>query len=167
MEEIWKPVVGYEGWYEISNIGRIKRTRRGLGTWSGRLIKHGMDKRGYRRVTLSRNGKIERFLLYHLVAIAFIGPREKGKEINHIDGNPSNNRVDNLEWCTRSENALHAFRSLGRKPSYKSKIDEEQVRKIRLMIKQGCSQTYVRKIFGLSAGQVSRIHTRKRWASVV
>lgn len=118
MNEIWKDVVGYEGIYEVSNKGRV-RTHKDKVSWSKRYQKWRHWKQRYLkdktpngrdvRVTLWKNGKSKDFLVHRLVALAFI-PIIKGRDcINHIDGNPKNNNVENLEWCNHEENNNHAF----------------------------------------------------------
>lgn len=118
MTEIWKDVVGYEGIYEVSNKGRV-RTHKDKVSWSKRYKKWRHWKQRYLkdktpngrdvRVSLWKNGKCEYFLVHRLVAFAFI-PKIEGKNcINHIDGNPKNNNVENLEWCNYLENTRHAF----------------------------------------------------------
>lgn len=118
MTEIWKDVVGYEGIYEVSNKGRV-RTHKDKVSWSNRYQKWRHWQQRYLkdktpngrdvRVSLWKDGKPKDFLVHRLVAFAFI-PIVKGKNcINHIDGNPKNNHVDNLEWCNHLENNRHAF----------------------------------------------------------
>lgn len=118
MTEIWKDVVGYEGIYEVSTKGRV-RTHKDKISWSKRYKKWRHWKQRYLkdktpngrdvRVTLWKNGKSKDFLVHRLVGLAFI-PTIKGKNcINHIDGNPKNNSVENLEWCNHLENNKHAF----------------------------------------------------------
>lgn len=118
MNELWKDVVGYEGIYEVSSKGRV-RTHKNKVTWSNRYQKWRHWKQRYLkdktpngrdvRVTLWKNGKRKDFLVHILVAFAFI-PMIEGKNcINHIDGNPKNNNVENLEWCNHLENNRHAF----------------------------------------------------------
>lgn len=118
MNEIWKDVVGYEGIYEISTKGRV-RTHKDKVSWSKRYKKWRHWKQRYlkdktpngrdARVALWKDGKPKDFLVHRLVALAFI-PKIEGKNcINHIDGNPKNNNVSNLEWCNHSENNKHAF----------------------------------------------------------
>lgn len=118
MTEIWKDVVGYEGIYEVSNKGRV-RTHKDKVSWSNRYQKWRHWQQRYLkdktpngrdvRVSLRKDGKPKDFLVHRLVAFSFI-PAVKGKEcINHIDGNPKNNNVENLEWCTYKENTNHAF----------------------------------------------------------
>lgn len=116
--EIWKDVVGYEGIYEVSNHGRV-RTHAEKMTWSSRHKTWRHWKQRYLkdktpngrdvRVALWKDGKVKDFLVHRLVAYAFI-PMIEGKDcINHIDGNPKNNNVENLEWCNHLENNRHAF----------------------------------------------------------
>lgn len=117
MKEIWKDVVDYEGIYEVSNYGRIRThknkttytEKHGLRHWKQRYLKDKTPKGRDVRIALWKNGESKDFLVHRLVAFAFI-PAIKGKEcINHIDGNPKNNRVENLEWCNHLENNKHAF----------------------------------------------------------
>ncbi len=114
--EIWKPIEGYDGFYEISNYGRVKSF---IG-WNGhevvkreRLLtpyKHRASKNYFRSVVkLRKNGEVKDHKVHQLVAKAFIPNPNDYKIINHIDGNPLNNRVDNLEWCTQSQNIKHAY----------------------------------------------------------
>lgn len=116
--EIWKDVVGYESIYEVSNFGRV-RTHKNKKTWSNRhecwrywkqrVLKEKNPSGRDVRVTLWKDGKRKDFLVHRLVAFSFI-PEVEGKfSINHKDGNPRNNHVDNLEWCNHLENNKHAF----------------------------------------------------------
>lgn len=117
-EEIWKPIVGYEGFYEVSNKGRVRSLKRKVSNGHGFYIKEGrvlaMSKTttGYWKVELKKSGEKRRSMKVHrLVAFAFIPNPENKPNINHIDGNPLNNEVENLEWCTQKENLLHATRN--------------------------------------------------------
>jgi hypothetical protein len=110
MTERWLPVPGYEGIYEVSNFGWIRRTFPGKGTWIGRTIR-GARSSGYFVLSLRKNQRTERRLLHEIVAEVFIGPRPEGAEVNHIDGNKRNPVVWNLEYLSRSENAKHAVRT--------------------------------------------------------
>jgi hypothetical protein len=113
----WEPVNGYEGIYEVSMDGEI-RTCEGKTTftehhgkrlWKQRTLKQKIDKKGYKRVTLFKNGSKKDFLVHRLVATAFCEQEEGKNIINHIDGDPGNNCYNNLEWCTHYENLMHAF----------------------------------------------------------
>lgn len=117
--EEWKAIPCYEKIYEVSDKGRV-RTAEGKTTisslhgkrvWQQRVLKQKTDKLGYKRVCLWKNKAPKTVLVHRLVAMAFID-KVKGKNfINHIDGNPSNNYKENLEWCTSKENLDHAYRT--------------------------------------------------------
>jgi len=115
MEEIWKDIDGYEGHYQVSNIGNVKGLERIIEGKNGcdRLypsifFKHEITKDGYKRVVLMKYGKKKRFMIHRLVISAFITNIDNKPYVNHINGDKSDNRVENLEWCTNSENMLHA-----------------------------------------------------------
>ncbi len=100
-EEIWKSVVGYIGFYEVSNFGRVKslpRPNNGFGTRiKSRIMKPDLGKRGYYRVGLYTNGLSKKYMVHRLVAIAFIDNPENKPEVNHINGIKHDNRIENLE----------------------------------------------------------------------
>lgn len=114
MKEIWKDAVGFEGRYEVSNLGRV---RSHVCSFNGREPKEpkikvlrDADNKGYRRVLLiSKEGKRCCITVHRLVAAAFLGDCTN-MEINHIDCDKTNNRVDNLEICTQSQNTIHAYK---------------------------------------------------------
>lgn len=95
--EIWKDIPGYEGLYQVSNLGNVRRTK---------LLKKYYDKtKGYDVISLSKNGKSKIAKVHQLVAKTFIPNPNNKPEINHINTIRTDNRVENLEWCTRSENS--------------------------------------------------------------
>lgn len=98
MEE-WKDITGYEGLYQVSNLGRVRR--------SGKILKGGYNNKGYHTINLCKNGISKSFFVHRLVAIAFIPNPNNFPIVNHKDENPKNNCVDNLEWCTKSYNATY------------------------------------------------------------
>lgn len=106
MEEIWKNIPGYEGIYVVSNFGKVKslqRTRKGsygsIMIVYEKILNHKIDKDGYHIVTLSKEGKTKCIGVHRLVAQAFLKNFNNLPMVNHKDEDPSNNRVDNLEWC--------------------------------------------------------------------
>lgn len=136
MIEEWRDVKGYEGLYQVSNFGEVKSilfknnkcrferekiikicTRKGTGNHKDRTI-----------VMLHDEGKRQNFGVHRLVAIAFLPNENNLPEVNHLDGNPLNNRIDNLEWCTRAENCKHAYDN-GLMPVFSSnnKLREKRV----------------------------------------
>lgn len=95
--EIWKDVEGYEGHYQVSNFGRVRRIRT-------RLLQPGKNKQGYSIVVLCVGEQRRTVLVHRLVAKAFVPNPRNVDVVNHLDEQPSNNRADNLEWCTLKEN---------------------------------------------------------------
>ena len=98
--EVWKDIEGYYGEYQISNYGRVKSFKTG----EPKILKLKTNNKGYKWVTLFINGIQSNLLVHRLVATHFLGNENNYKIINHIDENPSNNNVSNLEWCTYSDN---------------------------------------------------------------
>lgn len=120
--EIWKDIVGYKGLYKISNHGKVKSLKRLVAYSCGgeRIFKERIRKiqtvsKGYKAVILHKNNKPKQHLIHRLIAIHFIDNPESKPHINHINLNPSDNRIENLEWCTPSENMIHSFKYNKRK----------------------------------------------------
>lgn len=107
MVEEWKPVKGFEGCYEISNLGRVRSLPRPY--CKGRVLKPKKMKIGYNSVNLSKNSVKTTLYIHRLVASHFIDNPDKKLEVNHKDGDKTNNNVDNLEWVSSSENTQHAY----------------------------------------------------------
>ena len=112
--EEWKPIPDWEGFYEVSNLARVRTTGKSIGQRHGQILKQRPDRYGYLTVRLHRNAKLAERGVHTLVAGAFIGPRPKGLVINHKDGLKSNNHPSNLEYITNAENIRHAYRVTGR-----------------------------------------------------
>lgn len=115
MEEIWKDIPDYEGYYQVSNLGRVRSLDRvvehhktGLVNLKGVLLKHGLNRYGYPFVNLCVNGNRKTIRVHQLVAMAFMGHEPCGQKlvIDHIDDNPQNNRVDNLQIVTQRFNVF-------------------------------------------------------------
>ena len=124
MNEIWKPILNYEGLYSVSDTGRVQsKARISTGNYhrcvSERKLKLDTDRDGYKRVRLSKNGKKTRYSVHRLVLLTFIGECPAGQETRHLDGNPSNNNLKNLAWGTRADNyndrKLHGTDSSGKR----------------------------------------------------
>ena len=114
MKEEWKDIEGYEGLYQVSSFGNIKKiaytakTKKGIRYHKAKYIKQQLAKNGYYIVGLYKERKCKQYYVHRLVAKAFL---ENEKEmVNHIDGNKKNNMLSNLEWCTRQENEIHAWK---------------------------------------------------------
>lgn len=136
MEEVWKPIPGYEGIYEASNLGRI-RTANGKTTsnarypvrvWQQRVLKPKVQTRSNgkkdQRVNLWKDGVESTQLVARLVAMSFLPMPFDKLTVNHINGNPMDNRVENLEWCTIQENIHHAFETGLQKKSERAVVLE-------------------------------------------
>ena len=108
MAEVWKDVVGYEGLYQVSNLGRLKSAPR--PRTKGGLLKPQYDRKGYLTFGLCKNGKSKMAKIHRLVAEAFIPNPGKLPEVNHKDEQKDNNCVENLEWCTTQYNSNYGTR---------------------------------------------------------
>lgn len=104
--EVWRDVVGYEGRYMVSNLGRVKSLskKHGFLVKKEKIISQ-FDSNGYCRIKLNKDGKSRKYFVHRLVAEAFIGDKGDKQEIDHIDTDRRNNCVENLRWCTKKENA--------------------------------------------------------------
>ena len=115
INEVWCDIAGYEGKYQISNCGRIKSfpkfIKRAKGSYytKEKVLKCTLDNYGYPCVNLYSNGNVRHTRVHILVAKAFIENANGYSDINHKDGNKTNNHIDNLEWCNRSHNIQHAY----------------------------------------------------------
>lgn len=135
--EIWKDVIGYEGIYQISNKGRLKslvRKSTGTNTKIESFLKRQKRGNGYYAYSLSKNGKSKHLLQHRLIAIHFIDNPEGYKCVNHKNGRRNDNSIENLEWCTHSQNSLHGYQENGRINS-KRKLKQELVLEIREKLK--------------------------------
>lgn len=161
-EEIWRDICGYEGLYQVSNCGRVKRFHK---TTPPRILKPGLNTWGYLKVSLSRNNENETQNIHRLVAQAFI-PNPDGKpQVNHKDGDKTNNCVDNLEWCTHEENNRHAIatglRSVGENVAC-AKLTNEQARFIRENPDK-LLQRQLAELFGVDQTLISQIQLGKKY----
>jgi hypothetical protein len=174
MTEIWKDIKGYEGLYQVSNLGNVKSlSYRNHTSFSEReLILKPWCLKGYKGISLTRNNKPRRRLLHRLVAQAFIPNPENKPEVNHKDFDHGNNYVENLEWMTPKENVRHAIEggrmdNRGEKHG-NSKLSEAQVLRIRLIkeIDPKITHQTVADMFNVSQSHIKDLILRRRWKHI-
>jgi len=137
--EIWKDIKGYEGCYQISNLGRVKSLRRYVNHNKGgekivkeRIRKNSLSLNGYCFVRLSKKGIIKKYSIHRLVGFAFIPNPNNKPQINHKNGIKTDNQVKNLEWVTHSENIIHSYKVLGRIPNSRKPVAQYNINGILL-----------------------------------
>lgn len=160
-EEIWRDIDGYEGFYQVSNLGNVRRLNK---TKPPRILKQSLC-RLYLRVDLCRDGKRKSCSVHRLVAETFIPNPDNKPEVNHIDGDKLNNRAENLEWCTSSENQLHAVATGLQKTDENNptaKLTNEQARFVRGN-SDNLSQRQLAKMFSVDRGAIYLIQTGKTY----
>lgn len=166
--EEWRPVVGHEGWYEISSLGRARRVRRSAGARVGHLLKAHPNRKGYLCVVLYVNGQHFCRRIPRLVAEAFLGPCPAGHEVNHRNGIKADNCAANLEWATKSHNRRHAI-LMGLVPvgerCYNAKLTEANVRVIRAMRGHVTARELAHR-FGVASTVILGVQTRRSWRHV-
>ena len=170
-QEIWKDVVGYEGLYQVSNFGRIKSLPRTLFVYNEcgkkigkrktqeKILKIQKDKYGYSRICLSLNGKKLK-QVHRLVAEAFIPNPHNLSEVNHKDENKSNNKVENLEWCTRLYNSR--FGTIIDRIKEKQYVPVAQYTPDGVYLKTWKSVGYASKCLNVSRGNISSCCLKNR-----
>lgn len=153
MEEIWKDIKGYEGLYQVSNIGRVRGLRRNI------ILKPKVDRLKYLFVGLQYKGKGNNYRIHRLVALHFLENPNNFKEVNHKDEDKANNCVGNLEWCTHKYNSSYGTR--GKRISLKNTNGKKS--KITLqydingnLIKEWCSVSEITRKTIYKQGHISR-----------
>lgn len=167
--EIWKPIPDYEALYEVSNKGRVRRLAGTPQCHNNRLRKL-KQTRGYSYVSLRREGKGKNRYVHHLVLAAFEGTIPAGHEVNHKNGIKTDNRLENLEYVTHSQNELHSFRVLGNMACHgeahpSAKLTAKNVRQIRKLIGTISNRALARQ-FGVSPTAIEDIRDRVTWKHV-
>jgi hypothetical protein len=173
MIEQWKPIPGYEGTYEVSNIGNVRRlagSERCFVTRPRKLV----PRNGYFQLILSKNGEVELQWAHRLVARAFLGePNKNFPHVNHKNGVRTDNRVENLEWVNHSENIAHAYRiglkSAAPNPGEKNGnafLKDSDIPKIRERASSGESLASIGRSYKAARQIIWRIVKRKSWAHI-
>lgn len=167
-DEIWRDIPGYEGRYQASTLGRIRSLDRyvrcstggvGIRLHKGRILRPaGQSSDPHLRVVLGK--KAPSSLVHVLVATTFLGPRPAGCDVRHLDGDPLNNRVDNLAYGSRTENIQDVYR-IGR--PWKT-LTVEQVRDIRRRLAAGEKGRVLAREYGVSEACISAIETGRRYS---
>jgi hypothetical protein len=159
--EVWKDIPGYEGQYQVSDMGRVKslprRVRcgahgRGWRTVPEKILRPGRSTSGHLTVTLGKRGGSRN--VHALVLQAFLGPAPYGTEVCHNNGNPEDNRLRNLRYDTRSENIKDVLRQGG---SWHGSLMLTQIQDIRQQLTEGKTETAIAKLYGVQIDVISRI----------
>jgi hypothetical protein len=166
--ENWKPVVGYEGIYEVSDQGRVKRIKPEYNTYVGKILSGGIEKNGYRVVLLYDNGKRKMFKVHRLVAIAFVPNPENKPQINHKNAIKLDNRAENLEWSTCQENITHAvnkglWNAAKGEQHGQAKLKDIQIPTIRSLLKIGYTCNDISVQFKVSRITIEDIKAKRTW----
>lgn len=163
--EIWRDVVGYEGYYRVSNLGRVRGVGRyvsqrqgGTQLRRGKIIHGVINRGGYRHLVLCKDGKQKTLEVQRLVAKAFIENPNNLPCINHKDSNKTNNRPENLEWCTQRENVRHAVKERDRR-----RIPAEIEAQIRIRHANGENAASISRNLGISYKTALRLTDGNKW----
>lgn len=168
--EYWRDVPGYEGLYQVSSMGNVKRIAAGRGTRAGRILKP-QGSNGYKSIYLGNDEVGKVFYVHRLILLAFVGPPTGGRDrCNHINGRKDDNRLSNLEWVSQSENIQHSIHVLGNDPAQNgeasgmAKLTNVDVREIRRLLAAGLSQRTIGTMFEVSHRAIGDIATGKTWS---
>lgn len=179
-KEIWKDIKGYEGFYQISNLGKVKSLKRTISFRRNGvnntikvktiILSPGKYRGGYLQVSLNKRGKGTTNKMHRLVGQAFIPNPENKPCINHLNGIKTNNYAQNLEWCTYEENNRHAIKhklnQMQGEHHPLSKLTEIEVLEIRKLRKKGYKIILLANKFNICKGNVSLITSRKAWKHI-
>lgn len=172
-EPIWKDIPGFEGLYQVSDAGQVRRTKI-LGRYKPEQLSGTKVGAGYISVSLTIKKKsYTRSLVHRLVMLAFVGKCPVGIEVNHKNGIKTDNRLENLEYVTHDENMQHAKSIPGRDwarargvESGRAKLNDEKVREIRALYLSGMYQTDIAKMYGVCSVTVNGIVRGRIWKHV-
>jgi hypothetical protein len=167
--ELFKDIPGYEGRYQVSNLGRIKvhREKQKYKPMLCSIRATNSLSNGYKNITLGFKSRKKTFLIHRIVMLAFYGPPGGGMVVNHKDGIKYNNNLKNLEYITQKENIAHA-RENGKIPRgeqhYFSKFSEKDIIKVKKLIADGLTQKEVAHLFNVRQPTIHKIITGKTWS---
>ena len=166
---IWKPIRGFEDRYEVSDDGRVASIR--YHQMDIRQDLKPYDVRGYKIFVLQKNARREARQAHIIVAEAFVGKRKTGFQVNHIDGNKSNNRASNLEWVTASENIKHSYsiklHSQKGENNAATHLANKSVSEIKRLVREKkITQRKIAEMFNISPAAVCMIGKGKTWAHI-
>lgn len=172
MTEQWAQVLDYEGYYEASDLGRVRRIRSREGKPVEKYLRAG-SRRDYANYTLCLEAVTKTFSAHRLIWEAFNGAISSGLQINHMNGEKRDNRLANLEVCSPSENMAHAYNVLGRdvrrpqkgSKNGRAKLTLDDVAIVKQLRAQGLSQQKIADRFGVDQTNISLILRGKSWAS--
>lgn len=177
-EIIWRPVVGYENIYEVSNTGLVRSLNHFVEhsdgkhrIQKGRVLKTSISNKGYVQVSLSYRKNKFHTGVHRLVAAAFVGNPENKNQVNHKDGDKSNNLVDNLEWCTNQENVIHAVQHNLNNPNFGEKhhncrLTNKQIIELKRKLTEGQTGASIAREYKMSAAAVSKINKGKTYKNI-
>ncbi len=167
IKEVWKQIPNYEGHYEVSSNGKVKSLK-----YNKIRILKPIKRQGYYDITLSKNGKCKTMRLHRIVLLTFKGTVKDKPEGNHLNGNKLDNNINNLEWCTRSENTFHAIKNGLQKIRKginvpQSKLNEKEVIKIRTLYKLGkLKQHHLADMFNVTLWTINQIINYHAWKHI-
>lgn len=168
IEEIWKDIIGFEGSYMISSLGRVKSLNYNK-TKKEKILKPQLDKQGYYTIGLCKNKKKKHYKIHRLVCQTFLHNPEKKKQVNHKNGIKNDNILENLEYMTAKENNIHKYKVLG----YKGIIDKTIYTFFNkeLNIIEISTQSELRKKYKLHKGNISsmvngKVKSVKSWTII-
>jgi hypothetical protein len=170
-KEIWRDINGYEGLYQVSNLGRIKRFNKDKRCNIYKILKAKINnlRHNSSSIGLCKNGKHKYLSIHRLVLETFVGPRSFGMECRHLDGNPKNNKLENLKWGTPKENLQdkikHETIICGSKHWF-SILTEVQIIEIKQFHTEGKSNGEIAKIYKVNRQTISNIINKKSWKHV-
>ena len=167
MDEEWRWVPGFEDEYMVSNLGNVMSIGGKHGSPTMNVLRQQTMTSGYKKVCLSMGKKgVKQVGVHRLVALAFIPNPEHKQQVNHKDGDKTNNRLENLEWVTRSENQLHACRVLGKGKGSRFHAVKLTPSEVIEIFKREGTYAQIGRDYGISATMVKAIKTRKSWKKV-